>query len=112
MANTKTYTTYVDVLNHYYSDVDTSFRAVSEYKNDNEYVIFTYIKGSLLFNTLYETMGAAKFWKALANYFDEAQFTIAQPSQMSNSFASVGGQELANIFNAFIEGKEVIGQVK
>ena len=112
MANVRAYTTYVDVLNHYYTDIDTSFKAVNEYKNDNEYVIFTYIKGSLLFNTLYETMGAAKFWKALSNYFNEAQFTIAQPSQMSHNFASVGGQELSNIFNAFIEGKEIIGEVK
>ena len=112
MANTRAYTTYVDVLNHYYTDVDTSFRPVNEYKNDSEYVIFTYVKGSLLFNTMYETMGANRFWKALGNYFEDAQFTIAQPSQMSECFASAGGNELSNIFNAFIEGKEVIGQVK
>ena len=112
MANTKTYTTYVDVLNHYYTDVDTSFRAVNEYKNDSEYVIFTYVKGSLMFNTLYETMGANKFWKALSSYFDGAQFTIATPSQMSACFASAGGQELATIFSNFVEGKEIIGQVK
>ena len=112
MASTRTYTTYVDVLNHYYTDIDTSFKSLGMYKNDNEYVIFTYIKGSLLFNTLYETAGEAKFWKALSNYYDEAQFTIAQPSQMSACFANVGGQELSNIFTAFIEGKEVIGQVK
>ena len=112
MANTRTYTTYVDVLNHYYTDIDTSFRALNEYKNDSEYVIFTYVKGSLLFNTLYETMGATKFWKALGSYYDGAQFTIAQPSQMSACFASAGGQELSNIFNAFIEGREVIGQMK
>ena len=112
MASTRTYTTYVDVLNHYYTDVDTSLRPVYEYKNDSEYVIFTYVKGSLLFNTMYETLGAAKFWRALSSYFDEAQFTIAQPSQLSACFASAGGQELATIFNAFIEGKELIGQVK
>ena len=112
MASTRTYTTYVDVLNHYYTDVDTSFRAVNKYKSDNEYVIFTYVKGSLLFNTMYETMGATKFWKALSSYFNEAQFTIAAPSQMSACFATAGGQELGNIFTAFIEGKEVIGQVK
>ena len=112
MASTRTYTTYVDVLNHYYTEVDTSFRAVNEYKNDSEYVIFTYVKGSLLFNTMYETLGANKFWKALSSYFDEAQFTIAQPQQMSACFAAVGGNEVGNIFNAFVEGKEVIGQVK
>ena len=112
MANTRAYTTYVDVLNHYYNDVDTSFRSLSEYKNDSEYVIFTYVKGSLLFNTMYETMGKARFWKALSAYFDEAQFTIAQPSQLAACFAAAGGQELATIFNTFIEGKEIIGQVK
>ena len=112
MASTQAYTTYVDVLNHYYTDVDTSFRPVNEYKNDSEYVIFTYVKGSLLFNTMYETMGAAKFWRALSSYFDEAQFTIAQPSQLSGCFAAAGGQELGTIFNKFIEGKEIIGQVK
>ena len=112
MASTRTYTTYVDVLNHYYTDVDTSFKAVSEYKNDNEYVIFTYIKGSLLFNTLYETAGEAKFWKALSAYYNEAQFTLAQPSQLSACFATAGGQELSNIINAFIEGREIIGEVK
>ena len=112
MASTRTYTTYVDVLNHYYTEVDTSFRAVNEYKSDSEYVIFTYVKGSLLFNTMYETLGANKFWKALSAYFGEAQFSIATPQQMSACFAAAGGQEVASIFNAFVEGREVIGQVK
>ena len=112
LASTHTYTTYVDVLNNFYTDVDTSFRALSGYKNDNEYVIFTYVKGSLLFNTMYETMGATKFWKALSSYYDEAVFTVAQPSEMIQCFSAVGGNELGNIFTAFIEGREIIGQVK
>ena len=107
----KTYTTYVDVLNNYYTDVDRSFRSLGEYKNDSEYVIMTYVKGSLLFYTAYETVGATKFWKSLQNYFDEARFTIAQQSQLIDCFAQVCGQELATIFNTFIEGKEIIGKI-
>lgn len=111
LANTQTYTSFVDVLNRYYENVDRSFRALDGYKNDSEYVIFTYVKGSLLFNTLYETMGATKFWKSLSNYYDQAQFTVATPSAMIDSFAQVGGAEIASIFANFIEGKEIIGKI-
>lgn len=111
LANIKTYTTYVDVLNHYYENVDTSFRALDGYKNDGEYVVFTYVKGSLLFNTLYETMGEAKFFKALGKYFDNAQFTVAAPGELTDAFATVGGTEIGSIFTNFAEGKEIIGKV-
>ncbi|MCM1289869.1 MAG: M1 family metallopeptidase [Corallococcus sp.] len=110
-ANYKTYTTYVDVLNNYYTDVDISFRSLPEYRNDNEYVVMTYVKGSLLFNTLYETMGKAKFFKALSAYYDDASFTVAPPSQMIQCFAKIGGNEIASIFNNFAEGKEILGKL-
>lgn len=111
-AATKNYVSYVDVLNHYYDHVDTSLRAVDKYKNDNEYVIFTYVKGSILFNTLYETMGKTKFLKTLANYYDAAAFTVAQPQTMIDCFVSVGGTEIGTIFKNFMEGKEIIGTIR
>ncbi len=107
----KTYVTYVDVLNRYYEDVDRSMRPLYDYRNDNEYVIFTYVKGSLLFNTVYETVGSAKFWKSLKNYFDEAQFTVAPSAQLVQCFAQTCGEEVGTIFSSFIEGKEIIGKV-
>lgn len=110
-SNVKTYTTYVDVLNRYYEQVDTTLRPSYYYKNDSEYVIFTYVKGSLLFNTLYETMGKTKFWKALSNYYDNACYTVATPSQMIDCFAKTGGNELATVFDAYINGKEIIGKI-
>lgn len=111
LANIRTYTTYVDVLNHYYDNVNTTFRSVAEFKNDNEYVVMTYIKGSLLFNTLYETMGESKFFRALSDYYNDAMFTVAPPSQMIDSFARVGGNELATIFDNFAQGKEILGKI-
>ena len=110
-ANLKTYTTYVDVLNNYYTDVDISFRSLPQYRNDNEYVVMTYIKGCLLFNTLYDTMGKTKFLKALSAYFDEAEFTVAPPSEMIQCFEKVGGAEIATIFHKFIEGKEILSKL-
>ena len=56
-------------------------------------------------------MGKTKFLKALSNYYDEAQFTIAAPQTMINSFTRVGGNELSKVFADFIEGKEIIGKL-
>lgn len=111
MAGIKTYTTYVDVLNRYYENVDRSLRPIDAYKNDSEYVIFTYIKGSLLFNTLYETMGEAKFWKALSDYYNCGQFEIATSALLCDCFAQCGGKELATIINSFVEGTEIMGKI-
>lgn len=111
LSCTQTYVTYVDVLDKYYQNVDRSMRSVDAYKSDSEYVVFTYVKGSLLFNTVYETVGASKFWKSLQNYFDEAQFTVAPSSQLVSCFVNICGEEAGNIFTKFIEGKEIIGKV-
>lgn len=111
LANIKTYTTYVDVLNNYYDNVDITYRSLDKYKNDNEYVIMTYIKGSLMFNTLYETMGESKFFKALGDYYKHYSFQIATPAQMSDCFSKTGGAELSTIFSNYAEGKEIVGKV-
>lgn len=111
LAATKTYTTYVDVLNHYYTDVDRSFRSIDKYKNDNEYVIFTYVKGSLLFDTLYQTMGESKFWQAISHYYQQMQYKMATPSNLMDSFCKKSNDEIATIFENFIDGKEIIGQI-
>lgn len=110
-ANTKTYVSYVDVLNHYYDNIDTSFKQLSAYKNDNEYVLFTYVKGSLLFGTLYEVIGENKFVKALQNYYSNSVCTIAAPQTMIDAFVSTGGTEIGTIFTKYIEGKEILAEI-
>lgn len=110
-SNLKTYITYVDVLNNFYDNVDTSFRSVENFKNDNEYVVMTYVKGSLMFSTLYDTMGETKFFKALADYYKNAMFDVATPSQIIQSFSRVGGTELGTIFVNFVDGKEIVGKI-
>lgn len=111
LSNIKTYTMYVDVLNNYYDDVDTSFRPLHQYPNDTQYVLMTYVKGSILFHTLYETMGQAKFWKALQHYYKTAMFTVATPNTMTTCFEQMAGCQLAPIFAQFASGEEVIGKI-
>lgn len=108
---TKTYINYVDVLNRYYDNVDTSFRALTDYKNDSEYVVMTYAKGCLLFNTLYETLGETKFLRALSDYYRQCAFGIASPDKLIDCFVRCGNKELATIFDKFIAGKEIVGKM-
>lgn len=111
LACTQTYTTYVNVLDRYYSNVSRAFRSVADFKNDSEYVIFTYVKGSLMFHSLYESVGATRFWKSLERYYTDGQFTVASPALMIDSFATTCGTEAATILNTFIEGNEMIGKL-
>ncbi len=110
-SQVRQYTNYVDVLNNYYTNVDTTFRPLCDYSGHGEYVMITYVKGCLMFDTIYEGMGATKFYKALSHYYTNYKFCIATPQNMIDSFCSVGSQYIANIFTAFAEGKEVIGKV-
>ncbi|MBQ7914182.1 MAG: hypothetical protein IJ322_01550, partial [Clostridia bacterium] len=82
-----------------------------KYKNDNEYVIFTYVKGSLLFDTLYQKMGESKFWQAISHYYQQMQYKMATPSNLMDSFCKKSNDEIATIFENFIDGKEIIGQI-
>ncbi|MCM1042765.1 MAG: M1 family metallopeptidase [Corallococcus sp.] len=106
----KSYTTYVDILGNYHGSLDLSFRPVYRYKTDSEYVYMTYVKGSLMFYSLYDAMGSAKFYKAVGRYFDECKGSVAVPQQMHSAFAAVSGEEVVGIFKAYAEGKEVIGE--
>lgn len=105
----KSYTQFVDVLNNYYGDkVDTSLRPVYEYKNDQEYVYMTYVKGSLMFYRIYDLMGEAKFCRAVQKYYDTCKMTIATPEQLILSFGRVHGADLTVFFDQFMSGKEIV----
>lgn len=108
---TKSYVTYVDVLNRYYDQVDASFRPLDKYKNDGEYVVITYTKGALLFDTLQQTMGETKFFKALKDYYDNNSFAIATPQNLTDSFVKISGNEMAAIFQKFANGSEILSKI-
>ena len=71
----------------------------------------TYTKGSLLFATLYETMGEGKFLRALSDYYKQNAYTIATPQDMTDSFVRCGSKELSTIFDKFANGQEIVGKV-
>ena len=106
----KNYVTYVDVLTNYYGAVDVSFRPLNQYKNDTEYVYVNYVRGCLLFYTIYDNVGEARFFSSLSRYFDQAKLTIATPQQLVDSFCKGCNKDVSGIFDAFINGKDIISQ--
>lgn len=106
----RNYTTFVDVLSQF-GKLDVSLRPISQYKSDSEYVYMTYAKGSLLFYSLYQTMGETKFFNALKDYYNNCKLTIAHPEQMMHSFSRAFGSDMSGVFDSFVEGKDIIGQI-
>ena len=106
----KSYVTYVDVLTNYYGRVDVSFRPLDKYKNDTEYVYVNYVRGCLLFYTVYDNVGETKFFAALSKYFAQNKLRLATPIQLIDAFCSACNRDVSGIFDAFINGKDIISQ--
>ena len=79
-------------------------------KNDTEYVYTCYVRGCLLFYTVYDNLGETKFFKGLQHYFNQTKLTLATPQQLIDSFCQGSKKDVSGIFNAFIQGKDIISQ--
>ncbi len=104
----KAYTTYIDVLSHYFTGLDTSYRALDQYTNDQDYVYTVYVKGSIMFYNIYDTMGSNKFWSALHSYYNSCAGTIATPQQMIDCFSDSFGASMDGLFCAYIQGEDIL----
>lgn len=103
------YVTYLDILNTYLTNVDTSMnRSLGEYLSQQEYLYIAYAKGCLMFYELYGVMGAPRFEKALKRYFDKCAFTTASPQNLYDAFSYHYGANLTDWFNCYMEGKDLL----
>ncbi len=97
-------TAYTDVL----GDMDTSMRAVNEYATEPEYTYCTYVKGVLMFDSLYNLVGEKKFVKSLKTYFDENKYTNATAKDLINAFEKTCKTDLTGFFDSWLNGKVII----
>ena len=86
----------------------TMDRGLDEFMTEPEYVQCTYTKGVLLFNTIEESVGEKKFFKALQYYFKEFKYKNATPADMIYCFNKATGYDLEDIFNSYILGNVII----
>lgn len=104
----KSYALYIDVLTNYANAIDISFRQSNLYRSENEYILMSYLKGMLLFDSLKQTLGEEKFDRAIKKYYSEGKLKINSVEQMISSFERGSGIKLENFFNTWITGKEVL----
>ncbi len=105
-AATQNYVTFMSVYSDINGNVDTSMnRALDEFDTEPEYVYNTYVKGMLMFASIFEVVGEKSFVKALKYYYKNNLYKIATPNVVIKSFCVGSGKNLENLFNAWLTGK-------
>ncbi len=102
------YTLFITVYEDVLGKIDTSMRAVNEYSTEPEYTYCTYVKGTLMFESLYQLVGKDKFVKSLKEYFENYKYKNVTPDNLISTFEKISKQELNSFFNSWISGKVVI----
>ena len=102
------YSLFISVYEDVLGSLDTSMRAVNEYETEPEYTYCTYVKGVLMYESLYQLIGEKSFVKGLQIYFANNKFQNTKPEDLINAFNESGKQDLSNFFNSWIKGKVVI----
>lgn len=107
-ANKENYTLFITVYEDVLGTIDTSMRAVNEYETEPEYTYCTYVKGVLMYESLYSLVGEKKFIKALNRYFEENKYTNATADDLIEAFSASTGSDLQSFFDSWLKGKVVI----
>ena len=106
---TMAYSTFMRVYSDVLGEVDTSMnRKLNEFSTEPEYVYNTYTKGLLMFATINDIVGDNVFFKSLQYYYKKNAFKEVLPQDMIACFCKASGQDLENLFNAWIQGRVVI----
>ena len=107
-ASKSNYTLFVTVYEDVLGKIDTSMRAVDQYSTEPEYTYCTYVKGVLMFESLYQLVGKDKFVKSLKEYFESNKYTNAKPENLISSFEKVCKKSLTSFFESWTTDKVVI----
>ena len=107
-ASKENYTLFITVYEDVLGKINTSMRAINMYDTEPEYTYCTYVKGVLMFESLYQIVGKDKFIKSLQEYFLTYKYKNATPENLISCFESVCKQNLNSFFDSWISGKVVI----
>lgn len=107
-ANHENYSLFIRVYQEVLGSIDTSMRAVDKYDTEPEYTYSAYVKGVLMYESLYNLIGKDKFISSLQHYFKTYKYKNATPQNLISSFEKISKTSLANFFDSWITGKVVI----
>ncbi len=107
-ASKENYTLFISVYNDVLGEIDTSMRAVNEYSTEPEYTYCIYVKGVLMYESLYQIIGEKNFVNSLKFYFDNFKYKNATKENLIYAFETTSKTELKNFFDSWLNGKVVI----
>lgn len=107
-ASKENYTLFITVYKDVLGNIDTSMRAVSEYDTEPEYTYCTYVKGVLMFESLYSLVGEKDFINSLEAYYQQNKYTNATPEDLIACFELECDTDFSSFFSSWIDGKVVV----
>ncbi len=102
------YSLFISVYEDVLGTIDTSMRAINEYETEPEYTYCTYVKGVLMYESLYQLIGEKDLIKGLQIYFENNKYTNTKPENLISAFNEACEQDLSNFFSSWLKGKVVI----
>lgn len=103
------YILYTSVYKNVLGDLDTSMtRAVDQFNTEPEYTFTIYVKGVLMYESLYQLVGKDKFLKSLNLYADRCAYKIAKREDIISAFEQTCNSNLENFFDCWLSGRVVI----
>ncbi len=105
----KNYKLFVDVYTSVNGQLDTSMnRRLDEYSTEPEYVNCTYTKGAIMFDTLRQTVGDNKFYKALKTYYKTFMYKTPTAVEFIDCMSRATGYRLDAFFESWLNGSAAI----
>lgn len=103
------YNLFVSVYRDVLGSVDTSLkRNISEYPTSPEYTYCVYVKGTLMYDSLYQLVGKKQFIKSVQLYAKTYAYNIATPEGLIACFEKVTKTNLENFFDCWLNDKVII----
>lgn len=107
-SSQENYSLFISVYEDVLGSINTSMRAVNEYVTEPEYTYCTYVKGVLMFESLYQLIGEKDFIEGLKVYFENHKYQNTIPENLISSFEKATNKNLRNFFTSWINGNVVI----
>ena len=103
------YNLFVSVYKDVLGEINTSLmRNVSEYPTSPEYTYCVYVKGTLMYDSLYQLVGKKQFIKAVQLYAQTYAYKIATPESLIACFEKTTKTNLENFFDCWLNDKVII----
>ena len=102
------YTLFLSVYQDVLGPIDTSMRGCNKYTTEPEYTYCIYVKGVLMFDSLYNLVGSKNFINSLKDYFETYKFNNATPENLISCFENNCKSNFDGFFSSWLNGKVVI----